>query len=220
MKPYDDLTDTRVVKALAHPLRVRVLDILEDRIASPSDIAEELDASLGVISYHVRRLAELQLVELVRKTPRRGAVEHYYRARPRRHMSDHAWADVPEVVKREMAAAALGEISAKVNAAAVEGAFAAPDTHLSITEVSLDARGWKELAGELARLLRRIDELGAESARRRGAEAGGARPSTLVLMAFETTRAAGNAARTRAGNGGRAPAAGTRTRRPRGTARS
>jgi hypothetical protein len=35
------------------------------------------------VSYHVRILARLGLIELVRTTPRRGAVEHHYRSLPR-----------------------------------------------------------------------------------------------------------------------------------------
>ena len=67
-----------MVKALAHPLRVRVLEALEDRTASPSELADELGANLSLLSYHVRKLEELGMIELVRKAPRRGAIEHFY----------------------------------------------------------------------------------------------------------------------------------------------
>jgi DNA-binding transcriptional ArsR family regulator len=37
MKPYSDINDPRLIKALAHPLRVRILSILETRdMASPT----------------------------------------------------------------------------------------------------------------------------------------------------------------------------------------
>jgi len=32
------------------------------------------------VSYHVRTLAQLELIKLVKKTPRRGAIEHHYEA--------------------------------------------------------------------------------------------------------------------------------------------
>lgn len=51
--------------------------------ASPKEIAGHLGEKLGNVSYHVRILARLGLIELVRETPRRGAVEHHYRAVPR-----------------------------------------------------------------------------------------------------------------------------------------
>ncbi|MDQ2895534.1 MAG: helix-turn-helix domain-containing protein, partial [Actinomycetota bacterium] len=43
MKPYQDITDPSVAKALAHPLRLRILAALEQRTASPSQLAAELD---------------------------------------------------------------------------------------------------------------------------------------------------------------------------------
>src|SRR4051812_30598634 len=69
-----------MARALAHPLRLEILEILKQRDASPSEISEEIGAPLGNVSYHVCQLASFGLVELVRETPRRGAVEHHYRA--------------------------------------------------------------------------------------------------------------------------------------------
>src|SRR4051812_50182977 len=83
MPSIKTVDDQRYVKALSHPLRVRILGILEDRAASPVELSQVLDATLGTISYHVRQLNELGLLELVRETPRRGAIEHHYRAKPR-----------------------------------------------------------------------------------------------------------------------------------------
>jgi DNA-binding transcriptional ArsR family regulator len=65
---------------------VRALAILTEREASPSELAEELGEPLGNVSYHVRLLHELGLIDLVGTTPRRGAIEHHYRARPDRHL--------------------------------------------------------------------------------------------------------------------------------------
>jgi DNA-binding transcriptional ArsR family regulator len=72
----------RYAKAIAHPKRLEILAILEARQASPNEIAGELGAALSLVSYHVRKLRELGLIELANTTPRRGAVEHYYRAIP------------------------------------------------------------------------------------------------------------------------------------------
>src|SRR4051795_9957618 len=80
MKPRSDISDPRVIKALTHPLRVQILRTLEERTASPSEIADEIEAPLGNVSYHVRQLHTLGLIRLVRRTPRRGAIEHHYTA--------------------------------------------------------------------------------------------------------------------------------------------
>ena len=47
MKPHSDISDPRIIKALTHPLRVSILGTLEERTASPSELAEELGAPLG-----------------------------------------------------------------------------------------------------------------------------------------------------------------------------
>ena len=76
--------DRTVHRALAHPLRVRVLELATDRDeVSPVDLAEELGEPLGVVSYHVRQLAAAGLLELASRSFRRGAVKHHYRAVPR-----------------------------------------------------------------------------------------------------------------------------------------
>src|SRR5918997_6731510 len=85
MKPRSDISDPSVIKALTHPLRVQILHALEERTASPSELAEEIGAPLGNVSYHVRQLHALGLIKLVKRTPRRGAIEHYYTAHERPH---------------------------------------------------------------------------------------------------------------------------------------
>jgi DNA-binding transcriptional ArsR family regulator len=193
MKPYSDINDPRLIKALAHPLRVRILSILETRdMASPNEMADELGVSLGVMSYHVRRLHALGFLELVKRTPRRGAIEHHYRAKARPHVTDEGWAETPSIVKRAMVGASLQQITGFINTAAAQGGFDRGDAHLSRTVVALDEAGWKELAGELARLMERVDQLQDEALERvKASDASGEdgeaalRRSAAILMLFD-----------------------------------
>ena len=50
-----------IVLPLAHPLRIHILRVLQDRVASPSELADELQAKLPNVSYHVRFLEKLGL---------------------------------------------------------------------------------------------------------------------------------------------------------------
>jgi DNA-binding transcriptional ArsR family regulator len=194
LKPYRDITDPRVAKALAHPLRTRILSALEGRTASPSELAAELDAPLGVLSYHVRRLTALGFVKLVRRVPRRGAVEHYYTATARPHLTNEAWSAVPAVVKHATISAALDQVGAYVSAAAAAGGFDAAEAHLTRNPVTVDAEGWSALARELDSMTERIREIEAESEKRlRAAAAAGAgegpvdrRDASVVLMLCES----------------------------------
>jgi DNA-binding transcriptional ArsR family regulator len=166
LKPYRDITDPRVAKALAHPLRTRILGALEGRTASPSQLAAELDAPLGVLSYHVRRLTALGFVKLVRRVPRRGAVEHYYTATSRPRINNEVWGTVPAVVKQATISAALDQIGAYVGAAAASGGFDDAHAHLTRSPVTVDGEGWRALSRELDAMTERIREIEAASGRR------------------------------------------------------
>jgi DNA-binding transcriptional ArsR family regulator len=73
-------TDEALIRALASPLRRQILGILAESVASPKEIADRLGLPLPNVSYHVGILRDLGLLELVSETPRRGAIEHHYRA--------------------------------------------------------------------------------------------------------------------------------------------
>ncbi len=187
MKPYADITDPRVVKALAHPIRAQVLGALEDRVASPNELSRELGVSLGSVSYHVHRLVALGFLKLVRKTPRRGAIEHYYTAISRPRITDAAWGEVPPIVKQAMVSATLENVARHVSAAAASGGFDFPDAHLTRSPTVVDEEGWRELAGELEALTGRIQKVAAESAARLARDDHrGELETSIVLMLFRS----------------------------------
>jgi DNA-binding transcriptional ArsR family regulator len=187
MKPQSDISDPRIIKALTHPLRVQILSALEERTASPSELADELEAPLGNVSYHVRQLAGLGLIKLVKKTPRRGAIEHHYKAVGRTTITDDAWAGTPKVVKDAVVGAALTDLGSAVTSAAAQGGFTKPDAHLTRTELVVDEKGWKDIAKELAATANRLQKISDDSAKRLAKASGdGERPATVALMLFES----------------------------------
>jgi len=70
----------RQLHALSKEARMQILATLAERVASPKELADQLGEGLSRVSYHVSVLRECELIELVGKEPRRGAVEHFYRA--------------------------------------------------------------------------------------------------------------------------------------------
>jgi DNA-binding transcriptional ArsR family regulator len=187
VKQITEIDDPRLVKALAHPLRIHILRVLQDRVASPSELAEEVNAPLGNVSYHVRFLARVGLLDLVDTRPRRGALEHYYRARSKVRITDKAWAQVPEIVKNAMIGATLDQIVRYISAAASIGGFERKDAHVTRTPLTLDKKGFADLAAAVQDLLTRADEIERESAERIAASdhRDGEMNAGLVLMAFE-----------------------------------
>ena len=186
MKDITDIDDPRLVKAFAHPLRIRILGIFENQTASPSEIAEQLGVPLGNVSYHVRILADYGLIKLVRRTPRRGAIEHHYEAVGRLRITDGAWSQAPEIVKEALLRSTLGQVSDFVNAAAVAGGFDREDAHLSRSPLVLDEKGFKAIAKECLKLYDRARVIEQESAKRlKATDHAGEVNSGMVIMLFE-----------------------------------
>jgi DNA-binding transcriptional ArsR family regulator len=155
----DDITDPRLAKALAHPLRLEILRRLGDRTASPSELAEEIGAPLTNVSYHVRKLRALGLIKLVRKTPKRGVIEHYYSANPRQTIDDHGWAQIPPIVKTAIVGPTITEMSRRLAEAANAGGFDRSDMHLSGSYMKVDLEAWEAIAKLLSRTIDEIDKL-------------------------------------------------------------
>lgn len=186
MKPWADVTDPRVVKALAHPLRVRILSMLDESVLSPAEIARQIDVPIGNVSYHTRQLLDLGMIRLVREQPRRGAVEHYYTAETRPMITDEAWKNAPEIVRQAMVGAALEESALAINQAAVTGGFSREGAHLSRIPTPVDERGWDQMSKELAKTMIRLQRIAeASQARAKAANHDGERHATAVMMLFE-----------------------------------
>ena len=182
-----DLVDPRLAKALSHPMRTRILAILNERVASPNEISEMIDERLPNVSYHVRALQELGCIELVSTAQRRGAIEHYYRAIVRPFFTDRDWKKLPQSGRQAVSDVALQMIWEDVSAAIKRGTFEArPDRHLSRSVLEIDETGWKELTDLLGRVLEDTEEIEARSAERIKGTDDEAVPARVVLMHFES----------------------------------
>ena len=189
MNPITNIDDPRYVKAMSHPLRVRILALLDERTASPVELAGWLGATLGTTAYHVRTLERMGLVELVRETRVRGAVEHHYRSKKRPRVSDEAWAAAPPIAKQAAVASSLQTIDAYTRAASAAGGFDHGNSHLTRTALHLDARGWNDLSRACMRLLAQVDRIEEAAAERMERNPHAETNNVaLVMMLFETAR--------------------------------
>jgi len=188
MKSFAAINEPRVAKALSHPLRARILGILEERRASPRELSEELGAPLGNVSYHVRALLNLKLIKLVKKTPRRGAIEHHYEATgSAARVPDVEWEKMPSVAKQAIVGAVLDETNQSVAEAAATGGFDRGDAHITRTKLVLDDKGFKDLSDVLAKVVERAERIQEQSAKRlKASDHDGERQAALALMLFET----------------------------------
>ena len=184
--PITNIDDPRWVRAIAHPLRIRLLAMLDERSASPASLAQKFEQhSLGTISYHVRVLYDLGLLELVSTRQRRGATEHFYRARAHPRFSDEAWSRLDTVPKQRMITAALAQIHDYAIRSAAVGGFDAADAHFTRTPLKLDAQGWAEIAEAAKDWLRETARIESSAAKRLASEPDAALDVGLVILLFE-----------------------------------
>ncbi len=197
--------EERIAKALSHPLRQRILAHLNDHgVASPNAISIALGERIGNVSYHMRILREYECVELVRTEPRRGAVEHFYRAMVRPFFDDAQWAKLPVGVRRQLFGENLRHIWTDVSAAAGGEGFDHPKAHVSRTPIELDAEAFETLTGALEEVLDLALRLHAETA---GRIAGGQESEShrveLAMLLFHRERPPGLKATKKPASGGR-----------------
>jgi DNA-binding transcriptional ArsR family regulator len=177
---------TRMAKALSHPLRSVILSRLNEKVASPSELSEELDAPLGTVSYHVRTLLNLDCIELVSTRPRRGAVEHHYRATRRAWGDDTTWELMPPNARRGFAAEwfkmAFGDVREAIERGGLDQRN---DCQMLFTRLSLDEQAWAQLSERIVELNEYALQLQAESAGRAldGQENGIA--ARMILLQYE-----------------------------------
>jgi DNA-binding transcriptional ArsR family regulator len=178
--------DPRLVKAMGHPVRNNALSILNERVASPNEISKELGESVGHVSYHIKVLKECECIELVDTAPRRGAMEHYYRATSRAFLTDEEWAHLPDSIRPGMSASLLQTLMNDATEALKSGSLdRRKDRHMSWTPMIVDEEGWDDVAESLGGLLERVLEIQAESAARLAKADKEGIPVTVAMLAFE-----------------------------------
>ena len=179
--------DETLISAVAHPLRVRALSFLSERPASPKEIAAELGAEVGNVSYHVRELERVGLIELIDEKKRRGAIEHFYRAVRPPLLDDAEWEKLgPEErlgISTWIIQLTMADAAEALRAGSLE---ARDDSHLSRVPLLLDEKGWRELVKiQKEALWATLDIRAASAARLAEADGEEGFPATAALACFE-----------------------------------
>ena len=178
-----DIDDPRVVKALAHPVRMKILGILDQRTATPKELANALGLPLENVSYHVRTLKDFGFIKLEKTRQVRGAVEHHYKLAARPQIGSKLWEEIPRVVQEALVDASLRTWVEELGRGAMQGGFDRGDSHCSQYSLILDEPGIKEVSDLLVELGDRV-ERASQSAQKRIAD-GEAQRMALQLFFFE-----------------------------------
>jgi DNA-binding transcriptional ArsR family regulator len=138
--------DTNMAKALSHPVRVRVLQFLNERAASPSELAREFGLPVANVSYHVNALIRLGCLEEVETRHVRGALEHRFRAVRRAMVDLEGFEAMPDLARHHwasrIATVAMDDLR---NALQSDSFPERPDQHFTWTRLVLDEQGWKDV---------------------------------------------------------------------------
>lgn len=138
-----DKERTKGLRAVAHPVRLRILSLLTGAEMSAAEIARELDITQANASYHVRVLAAAALVVEAGEERIRGGVAKRYR---------HPWQD--DSVQQGVRPAGGGRMFVEAMASELLRRFALRDATLSQTncdaEVWVDPQAWGQVRSMVA----------------------------------------------------------------------
>ncbi|HET6999203.1 MAG TPA: helix-turn-helix domain-containing protein [Solirubrobacterales bacterium] len=105
------IIDQRLVRALAHSSRIRILETLVDQKGlSLGQISERVEAAPANVNYHVNVLAEVGVIEGVSGGPGNGAAETLFRLTPRSPIGSQHWREISASMRSEISTALLRNI--------------------------------------------------------------------------------------------------------------
>ncbi len=179
--------DRRLIKALGHPVREHILAVLNERVASAREIGQELGAEVSSFYHHIEELEKLDCIERVETRKRRGAKEHFFRAKRTVFFDDEAWQRLPVSLRTDLTASFVQSIFDDATLALDAGTFAGRgNEHVSWTPARVDAQGWEEATRLINQTLSRLATIMEASAARLAAEGKEGLSATVGILAFET----------------------------------
>ena len=215
--------DARVIKAIGHPLRWRMLEALNEGESSPAQLARRFGEPVNLVAYHMGILAKAGGVEMVRTEPRRGSTEHYYRATMRPYFADREWAKLPAETRRALMAVETKRIVNDIRAAAAGTGLDHPKAHVSWSPLELDREGYDEVA-DAARRRPRAAARHPGARRREAGRQASKKQTTLstevAIVHFERPKRRGAAGRRSSGRHTPRVSCSRRRTRPRPESRS
>jgi hypothetical protein len=176
-----------LLKAMAHPIRMHLLAILNYRHVSPAEFARERGEPVSKVAHHFRSLEKLGCIEVVETRPVRGSTEHFYRRSETIIVSDEDLLELPEEVSRLLLSTIVRGFLGRVARALSAGTLTArTDAHVTWKPVKLDEQGWKEVTEILGSAYQAVDEAEARALARMEESGEEGLVATVGLAGFES----------------------------------
>lgn len=159
--------DARLARALNHPLRARILAVLNERTASPKELADLLGEKLSNVSYHTRELRDLDCIEVAGREQVRGAMKTTYRGITRMMLDNEAWEQLSAETRNGISIAAVEEVIEKATKSIATGKFdARKDRNVITLTMDVDEQGWADVSEAVVDAYERLSAVEAEAANR------------------------------------------------------
>ena len=177
-----------LAKALAHPLRLKILGVLSVREISPSQFARENAIEVSKAAYHFRALAKLGFAEVTETKPVRGSTKHTYRSIRPVVFEDSISPEMPPEMRRVITESILQDYVGRIAQAIQKGTFdAREDRHFTWTPLVLDEIGWDESMSLLSTTFEQISDIKQKAGERLAKSEGAPRIlATIGLAGFES----------------------------------
>lgn len=184
-----------VAEAVRHPIRVRILEVLNEQDMSPTEFVKQGFADfyfghrpdVSHVAYHFRELAEFGCLVGVDWRRSGGSVATVYRGVARAEFIGDEWTDLPAEAQRAISRAVAQGLIARIDGALAAETFdSRDDRHLSWFAMELDERGWTEAGTLLAEAFAGIGRIRREAEARLQDSAEPGVPATAGLLFFES----------------------------------
>ncbi len=184
------LVDPRLIKALDHVVRQHILLAAVQGEVSPNEMSKALGEGLSQVSYHVKVLRDDcdGMIAETRTEPRRGAVEHYYRASAKTLFPAKAWRRLKKGLRAVVGAGQASDLFNDLAEALKAGKLQGAHDHISRTPLVLDAEGQRNVQAIAERATKEVENEQRATAKRRekaNGNGGEATGYTFALLAFE-----------------------------------
>ncbi|HET8861720.1 MAG TPA: winged helix-turn-helix domain-containing protein [Solirubrobacterales bacterium] len=184
------LVEPRLVKALNHVLRQHIMLAAVQGEVSPNELSKALDEGLSQVSYHVKVLRDDcdGMIEETRTEPRRGAVEHYYRATEKSLFPAKAWRRLRKGLRTVVGAGQASDLFNDLADALKAGKLQGTHDHITRTPLVLDAEGERNVKAIAERATKEVENEQRVTAKRRekaNGDGGEVVGYTFALLAFE-----------------------------------
>jgi DNA-binding transcriptional ArsR family regulator len=201
-----DLIDERLTKAIAHPLRLQILAVANEREISPSEYSDETGAPLSNVSYHFRKLLELDFIELTKEVPKRGSHEHRYVGSRRGLVTDADWTKLGATTQAGVRIAGFQDLITRCTQAVQAETFdSREDAIFYWVGGGMDEIGWEDFTSAIRDLIEVVAQIEVDSVKRvaEGEGSGNIFPTTFAVSGFESPEQSGIRGKARRARKGR-----------------